>query len=54
MKILANDGISQSGIDDLTAAGFEVLNDHCSTRTIRKFHQRRKHRSTSSYEVQPL
>jgi D-3-phosphoglycerate dehydrogenase len=25
MKILANDGISQSGIDDLTAAGFEVL-----------------------------
>ena len=45
MKILANDGISQSGIDDLTAAGFEVLNDHCSTRTIRKFHQRRKHRA---------
>jgi D-3-phosphoglycerate dehydrogenase len=25
MKILANDGISQSGVDDLTAAGFEVL-----------------------------
>jgi len=25
MKILANDGISQSGIDDLTTAGFEVL-----------------------------
>ena len=25
MKILANDGISQSGIDDLTVAGFEVL-----------------------------
>jgi D-3-phosphoglycerate dehydrogenase len=26
MKILANDGISQNGIDALTAAGFEVLN----------------------------
>jgi len=25
MKILANDGISQSGIDDLTTAGFKVL-----------------------------
>ena len=25
MKILVNDGISQSGVDDLTAAGFEVL-----------------------------
>ncbi|MCB9426376.1 MAG: D-2-hydroxyacid dehydrogenase [Flavobacteriales bacterium] len=25
MKVLANDGISQSGIDDLTAAGFEVI-----------------------------
>ena len=26
MKILANDGISQNGIDALEAAGFEVLN----------------------------
>ena len=25
MKILANDGISQSGIDALTANGFEVI-----------------------------
>lgn len=25
MKVLANDGISQSGIDDLTAGGFEVI-----------------------------
>ncbi len=25
MKVLANDGISQSGIDALKAAGFEVL-----------------------------
>ena len=26
MKILANDGISQNGMDALEAAGFEVLN----------------------------
>ena len=25
MKILANDGVSQSGIDALEAAGFEVI-----------------------------
>ncbi|MFK7757204.1 MAG: D-2-hydroxyacid dehydrogenase [Flavobacteriales bacterium] len=28
MKVLANDGISQSGIDKLTAAGLEVHTDH--------------------------
>ena len=25
MKVLANDGVSQSGIDTLTSAGFEVI-----------------------------
>ena len=27
MKVLANDGISQTGVDNLKAAGFEVITD---------------------------
>jgi D-3-phosphoglycerate dehydrogenase len=37
MKILANDGISQSGIDDLTAAGFEVLTTTVAQEQLEKF-----------------
>ena len=28
MKILANDGISQAGIDTLTAKGFNIVTEH--------------------------
>ena len=37
MKILANDGISQSGIDDLTAAGFEVLTTTVAQEQLENF-----------------
>lgn len=37
MKILANDGISQNGIDDLTAAGFEVLTTTVAQEQLEKF-----------------
>ncbi|MDB2493393.1 D-2-hydroxyacid dehydrogenase [Flavobacteriaceae bacterium] len=37
MKILANDGISQSGIDDLTAAGFEVLSTTVAQEQLETF-----------------
>lgn len=37
MEILANDGISQSGIDDLTAAGFEVLTTTVAQEQLEKF-----------------
>ena len=37
MKILANDGISKSGIDDLTAAGFEVLTTTVAQEQLEKF-----------------
>ena len=37
MRILANDGISQSGIDDLTAAGFEVLTTTVAQEQLEKF-----------------
>jgi D-3-phosphoglycerate dehydrogenase len=37
MKVLANDGISQSGIDDLTAAGFEVLTTTVAQEQLEKF-----------------
>jgi D-3-phosphoglycerate dehydrogenase len=33
MKVLANDGISKSGILALEAGGFEVITTKCSTRT---------------------
>ena len=31
MKVLANDGISQSGVDALEAAGFEVITTACNS-----------------------
>ena len=37
MKILANDGISQSGIDDLTAAGFEILTTTVAQEQLENF-----------------
>lgn len=37
MKILANDGISQSGIDDLTTAGFKVLTTTVAQEQLEKF-----------------
>ena len=37
MKILANDGISQSGIDDLTTAGFEVLTTTVAQEQLENF-----------------
>ena len=37
MRILANDGISQSGIDDLTAAGFEVLTTTVAQEQLENF-----------------
>ena len=37
MKILANDGISQSGIDDLTASGFEVLTTTVAQEQLENF-----------------
>jgi D-3-phosphoglycerate dehydrogenase len=37
MKILANDGLSQSGIDDLTAAGFEVLTTTVAQEQLENF-----------------
>lgn len=37
MKILANDGISQSGIDDLTAAGFKVLTTTVAQEQLENF-----------------
>ena len=37
MKILANDGISQSGIDDLTTAGFKVLTTTVAQDQLEKF-----------------
>ena len=37
MKILAIDGISQSGIDDLTAAGFEVLTTTVAQEQLENF-----------------
>jgi len=37
MKILANDRISQSGIDDLTAAGFEVLTTTVAQEQLENF-----------------
>ena len=37
MKILANDGISQSGIDDLNAAGFEVLTTTVAQEQLENF-----------------
>lgn len=37
MKILANDGISKSGIDALTKAGFEVLNVHVAQGQLEKY-----------------
>ena len=37
MKILANDGISQSGIDDLTAAGFVVLTTTVAQEQLENF-----------------
>ena len=37
MKILANAGISQSGIDDLTAAGFEVLTTTVAQEQLENF-----------------
>jgi len=37
VKILANDGISQSGIDDLTTAGFEVLTTTVAQEQLENF-----------------
>ncbi|WP_300672984.1 D-2-hydroxyacid dehydrogenase [Soonwooa sp.] len=37
MKVLANDGISQSAIDKLTAAGIEVLNNRVAPEHLAKF-----------------
>jgi len=37
MKILANDGISQSGINDLTDAGFEVLTTTVAQEQLENF-----------------
>ena len=34
MKILANDGISQTGIDDLTQNGFEVITVNVSQKQL--------------------
>ena len=37
MKILANDGISQSGIDMLTEAGFEVITTNVAQEQLVNF-----------------
>ena len=39
MKILANDGLSQSGIDVLTEASFEVITTNIGSRTTDTLHQ---------------
>ena len=37
MKVLANDGVSQSGIDALTNAGFEVITTKVAQEQLANF-----------------
>lgn len=39
MKVLANDGLDQSGIDALTAKGFEVITNKVPQEFFDRLHQ---------------